>query len=41
MDPIRGRFEESAQSSRASGDVKGSARGHDRPLVEAETDDSE
>ena len=40
MDPTRGRFEDSAQSSRASGDVKGSARVHDRLLVEAAADDS-
>jgi len=44
MDPTRGRFEESAPSSRASkgacGDVKDSTRVDDRPLVEAESEDS-
>ena len=44
MDPTRGRFEESAPSSRASegacGDVKESTRVDDRPFVEAESDDS-
>lgn len=44
MDPTRGRFEESAASSRVSGgacgDVKDSTRVDDRPLVEAESDDS-
>jgi len=44
MDRIRGRFEESAPSSRASegacGDVNDSTREDDRPLVEAESDDS-
>jgi hypothetical protein len=44
MDPTRGRFEEPAPSSRASegagGDVKDSTRVDDRPLVEAESEDS-
>lgn len=44
MDPTRGRFEEPAPPSRASegscGDVKDSPRVDDRPLVEAESDDS-
>jgi hypothetical protein len=44
MGPTRGRFEESPLSSRASegacGDVKDSTRDDDRPLVEAESDDS-
>jgi hypothetical protein len=44
MDPTRGRFEEPGPSSGASegacGDVKDSTRVDDRPLVEAESDDS-
>ena len=44
MDPTRGRFEESAASSRASecvcGDVKDSPRVDDRPFAEAESEDS-